>query len=90
MTEVDCNKAGLALGLFLGGWHLIWSILVAVGWGQPLIDFVLWMHMVHLPYIVGPFELGAAVVLVLLTTLAGFAIGWFLAFVWNALHPSAV
>jgi len=89
MSQVDCNKAGLAVGRLLGGWHLIWSILVAVGWGQPLIDFVLWMHMIHLQYIVGPFEPAAAVILVLLTTLTGFAIGWLLAFVWNTLHRTA-
>jgi len=89
MSQVDCNKAGLAVGLLLGGWHLIWSILVAVGWGQPLIDFVLWMHMIHLQYIVGPFEPAAAVILVLVTTLTGFAIGWLLAFVWNTLDRTA-
>jgi hypothetical protein len=68
-------------------WRLaFWSLLVLAGWGQPLIDFVLWMHMIHLPYVVGPFELIAALVLVLLTGLTGYAIGWFLAYVWNALH----
>ena len=90
MTEVDCNKAGLAVGLLLGGWHLLWSLLVLVGWGQPLIDFVLWMHMIHLLYVVGPFELIAAVVLVLLTSLTGYALGWVLAYIWNALHRAAV
>jgi len=89
MTEVDCNKAGLAVGLLFGGWHLLWSLLVLVGWGQPLIDFVLWMHMIHLPLVVGPFELIAAVVLVLLTSLTGYAIGWVLAYIWNALHRAA-
>ena len=90
MTEVDCNKAGLAVGLLLGSWHLLWSLLVLVGWGQPLIDFVLWMHMIHLPLVVGSFELIAAVVLVLLTSLTGYAIGWVLAYIWNALHRAAV
>jgi hypothetical protein len=89
MSQLDRNKAGASVGLFLGGWHLIWSLLVASGWGQPIIDFVLWMHMVHLQYIVGPFELRAAAVLVLLTTLGGYAIGWLFAFVWNLLHRNA-
>jgi hypothetical protein len=86
MSQLDRNKTGLAAGLFLGGWHLVWSILVAVGWGQPLIDFILWMHMVHLQYVVGPFELKAAAVLVPLTALFGYALGWIFAAVWNVLH----
>jgi hypothetical protein len=83
---LDRNKTGVAVGLLLGGWHLLWSLLVAVGWGQPLIDLVLWAHMVHLQYVVGPFEFTAAAALVLLTTLAGYAFGWLFAFVWNILH----
>jgi hypothetical protein len=86
MSRLDRNKTGLAVGVLLGGWHLLWSILVALGWGQPLIDFVLWMHMVHLQYIVGPFQIQAAAVLVSLTALLGYLTGWIFAAVWNILH----
>jgi hypothetical protein len=43
------------------------------------------MHMVHLPYVVGPFELRAAIVLVAVTALSGYAVGWTIAAVWNLL-----
>jgi hypothetical protein len=89
MTQLDPNKVGASLGLFLGTWHLLWSLLVAVGWGQPLIDFVLWAHMIHLPYVVGPFELARAAVLILLTTLAGYSLGWLFATFWNIWHQAA-
>ena len=56
--------------------------------GEP--QKLLWMHMIHLPLVVGPFELIAAVVLVLLTSLTGYAIGWLLAYIWNSLHRAAV
>lgn len=86
MTHLDQHKAGLVAGVFIGGWHVIWSILVGIGWGQPLIDFILWAHMVHLPYIVGPFDVVAAATLIVLTTVTGYAIGWIFAFIWNRLH----
>ena len=86
MAGLDCNRTGIVVGLFLGGRHSVWALLVFFGWGQPLIDFILWMHMVHLPYVVGPFEFRAATALVSATTLAGDAIGWTVAAVWNLLH----
>ncbi len=86
MVHLDQHKTGLVVGVFTGGWHVIWSILVAIGWGQPLIDFILWAHMVHLPCIVGPFDVVAAATLVILTAVAGYAIGRIFAFIWNRLH----
>ena len=86
MNHLTPNRAGAAVGLLLGGWHLAWSLLVFVGWGQPLIDFILWMHMIHLPYVVGPFQMRAAAVLVLVTALVGYGVGWVFASVWNWLH----
>jgi len=86
MTHLDCHRTGLVVGLFIGGWHVIWSALVGIGWGQPLIDFILWAHMVHLPYVVGPFEIAAAVTLIVVTAVAGYAMGWVFAFIWNRLH----
>lgn len=85
MGKIDRNKVGMVAGLFLGGWHLVWSLLVFTGWGQPLIDLILWMHMVHVPYVVGPFELRAATVLVTATALGGYAAGWTTAAAWNLL-----
>jgi hypothetical protein len=38
---VNPNKIGLVIGALLGGWHLIWSLVVLIGWAQPIIDFIL-------------------------------------------------
>jgi len=38
MQELNKNKAGLILASFLGLWHLTWSLLVATGVAQTLLD----------------------------------------------------
>lgn len=86
MNNLNINKTGLVVGLFLGGWHLLWSLLVLTGVGQALIDFVLWAHMIHLPYVVGPFELLAAITLIILTSLVGYVLGAAFAWAWNRIH----
>ncbi len=62
---VDKKKLGLVVGAFLGGWHLVWSILVATGLGQALYNFILWAHMIHLKIVIGPFDLAASATLIL-------------------------
>ena len=84
--KLDVQKTGFTVGLFLGGWHVVWSLLVALGWGQALYDFILWAHMVHLAIVVGPFDIGAAAVLIMVTALIGYAFGVVFALVWNWLH----
>ena len=36
------NQVGLLFGLFISGWHILWVLLVLIGWSQPLMDFVFW------------------------------------------------
>ncbi|MBF9233412.1 hypothetical protein [Microvirga alba] len=79
-------KAGLSVGVLLGAWHLGWALLVALGWAQPLINFVLWIHFIQPIYVIGPFDLTRAALLVVVTTVAGFVIGWAFAAIWNRLH----
>jgi hypothetical protein len=67
------GRVGLGCALLLGGLHLIWVILVSMGLGQVLYDFVLWAHMIHLAITIGPFDPVASIVLVLMTAVLGFA-----------------
>jgi hypothetical protein len=80
------GKAGLVLGTLIGGWHLLWALLVALGWAQPLIDFIFWLHFIKPVYVVGKFDAGVAALLVGLTGVIGFALGGAFAVLWNKIH----
>ncbi len=86
MHNLNQQKAALTLGLFLSGLHAIWSILIAIGLAQPLVDFVMWAHMIHTTTSVGPFDATAAVSLIVLTFVVGYVIGWGFSSLWNKLH----
>lgn len=80
------NKVGLVFAILLGGFHLVWSILVATGVGQALYDFILWAHMIHLAITIGPFDLKAAITLIVVTSLFGYVTGYVASLVWNRMH----
>jgi hypothetical protein len=76
-------RAGLVLGTVIGLWHLVWSLLVAIGWAQPVIDFVFWMHFLKPVYVVQPFNAATAAILVVATAAAGFVIGLIFGAIWK-------
>ena len=80
------NKVGLVFGVLLGGWHVVWSLLVLSGFAQSLYNFILWAHMIHLNIVIGPFDLTASVTLVIVTAVVGYVLGYVGAWVWNYLH----
>lgn len=84
--HINPRKAALTCGAFLGGWHLIWSLLVAFGVAQAIIDFVLWMHMMTIPWVVEEFDLTASGTLVVTTWVLGCVFGYAFALIWNKLH----
>ncbi len=86
MTTLSPNRAGAVVALILGGWHLAWAVLVAAGWAQPLIDFIFWIHMIKPVYVVEPFSIGRAVLLIAVTGAIGYALGASFGAVWNRVH----
>lgn len=70
-------------GLITAGLHLLWSILVALGIGQVYLDWILGLHFIENPYIVKPFNFGTMVMLLLVTFVAGFVLGWVGTIFWN-------
>ena len=85
-NHMSVGKSGVVLGVVLGGYHLCWSILVAAGWAQPVMDFIFWMHFIKPVLVIEPFGIVKAVILLIVTAGLGFVIGSVFALVWNALH----
>lgn len=79
-------RAGIALGVFLGAWHLAWSIMVAVGWAEAILRFILRIHFIDLQIGMAPFDVGLAATLVVVTTAIGFILGAVFALLWNSAH----
>jgi hypothetical protein len=79
-------KAGVTFGTLLGGCHFFWSLLVAVGGAQPLLDFVFWMHLIQPVFVIRPFSLSAAAALIVFASMAGFVMAFVFALLWNKLH----
>jgi hypothetical protein len=86
MRAIDPIKAGLVFGILMGAFHLGWALLVAAGWAQAVVDFVLWMHFIKPIYFVAPFAAGTAAVLVAVTTATGFVLAFLFALLWNNFH----
>ena len=83
---ISVGRAGLVVGGVIGGWHLCWSALVATGFAQTVIDFIFWIHFIKPIYVIEPFTLARAAILVVVTAALGFLIGSTFAMLWNAMR----
>ena len=80
------HKMGLVFGSFAAFMHLVWSVLIAFGWTQIWMDFVLGMHSLNNPYTVMNFDLMRSIELIVLTFVVGYVFGVVLAFFYNKFH----
>jgi len=87
MKHVSPHTVGLVFGSFLAIWHVLWSVLVAVGAAQAVIDFIFRLHMITPPYKIAEFHLSTAAGLVLVTAGIGYIVGWAVGFIWNRSIP---
>jgi hypothetical protein len=85
MSNIHPNRVGLVLALMAGGLHVIWSLIVAMGWGQVLINFILWVHFIKPVYEIEPFNIGTALLLVVVTASIGYVVGNGFGMLWNKL-----
>ena len=83
---MSANKTGLVFGSFAGLWHLVWSVLIFLGWGQGLLDFIYQMHSLNNPFTVMPFDLMRSVELVVITFIIGYVVGNVFAMLWSKFH----
>jgi hypothetical protein len=80
------NEVGLVIGALIGGWHFVWSLLLVIGWAQPIIDLIFGAHMIKPVYFVKPFDAVAAAALIVITAVIGYVFGFLGAIIWNRLH----
>lgn len=83
MNRIKKGKLGLAFGILLGLCHAIWALMVLFGWAQPFYDWILSLHFISLPLVVTSFSLGTAILLVVITFVIGYILGWVFAAIWN-------
>ncbi len=86
--HTNASKAGLVGGIFLGGMHVLWSVVVLLGWAQPLVNFSMWAHMVEKGIVIKPFEIGAALTVIVVASAIGYGVGYALSSVWNKVHSA--
>lgn len=80
------KKVALVLGSFTGLIHLVWGVLIALGFAQPLMDFIYRMHSLNNPFTFTSFSLMRSVSLVIITFLVGYVWGYIFATLWNKVH----
>ncbi|MFH0889936.1 MAG: hypothetical protein V1836_02210 [Candidatus Aenigmatarchaeota archaeon] len=85
MKQLNESKTGLVLATFVALLHVVWSVIVAVipGSFQSFLDWVFTLHHLKPFYALLPFNLGNAVLLVILTFVFGYVFGYAFAAVWN-------
>ena len=83
MGELNKNKVGMTVGIFVAAWHVVWALLVSIGVAQEMLDWVLPLHFVGLAVPLIDFSWLNALILVIAAFIGGYIIGWLFAALWN-------
>ncbi len=83
--KLDQNKTALSLGVFAGLMHAVWAAIVWLGLAQTWMDWIYGLHFLNNPFNVLSFDLVTAVILIVVTFVTGYLMGWFFAYIWNML-----
>ncbi|MEK6873721.1 MAG: hypothetical protein AABW91_02655 [Nanoarchaeota archaeon] len=77
------NKAGLVGGIFLGVAHLLWALAIAVSPSlmQSCLDFIFRVHFISNGWKLSAFNIIDAVLLVVITFVIGYILGWLFALI---------
>jgi len=84
--KLNTKAVGTYCAILFGGAHAFWALLVAFGWAQGLLDWVLSLHFISPVYTVTGFKVGTAFFLVLFTTIIGYMLGYYGSIMWNRME----
>jgi hypothetical protein len=77
------GKPALAIATFVAVMHGLWLILVASGFAQTLMDWILGLHMLNNPYIVMSFDLMNASLLLIVPAISSYVAVLLFGLVWE-------
>jgi hypothetical protein len=83
MKKLNPHGVALVVGSTFGLMHLVWSVIVMLGFAQGLLDFVFSLHFLSNPYVLQPFDAARALMLVVMTFAVGYVLGWLFTCIWN-------
>ena len=86
MERLNTTTTGLVIAAITGGFHLLWSLCVAAGWGQSVINLFFWMYFIKPIDLIEPFESARALTLVSVSSVIGFVLGSSSARLWNRIR----
>lgn len=83
MKHISPVRTALSVGYILGLLHLGWVALVASGYAERAMAFILKMHFIEFDYQMAPFNPETGVTLVAVMFGTGLAVGFIFALFWN-------
>jgi hypothetical protein len=89
MNQVHAQKVGLVFGGLLAIGHTIWALLVFMGLAKPFLDWIFGLHFLNFQYTIDPFSFGNALMLVIVTGIVGYLVGYVAGSLWNLVHGTA-
>ncbi len=84
--KLNPSKTAMVLGAFAGLWHIVWGLLVLLGWAGALQSWILDLHFLNNPFTVQPFDPVKWVTMVVVTAVVGYGFGYVFAILWNKIQ----
>ncbi len=81
--KISLKQTGLALAVFFGLLHILWTIGVGVGIGQFLADSWHSIHFISDQHLIGSFDLLTALIGTIEAIVLGYLAGIIFALIWN-------
>ncbi|MDO8620146.1 MAG: hypothetical protein Q7R64_02250 [bacterium] len=89
MQNLYAHKVGLVAGGLLALAHAVWALLVFLGLAEPFLDFIMGLHFLNFQFVIDPFSFGNALMLVVVTGIIGYLIGYVGGLLWNRVHRAS-